>query len=395
MYPASTPASWTGGWEWSGPSRSNEAVRQGYDQYGTGCLRYYEQANYGILPRCAPPEGTDACVLTTSTRNWACPLLAVVAAAGCSAPGGGVSAEPSAAGSVVSAAADVPADSQPLGTGSLLMPVGSALTVAEPSPPDSFVVIFELLHETERIAQQGIDSAVNKCLEPLGFTYKSNPPADGGAVTSLNIWDIPNQEAGLSDGYLNTLLAPIGPVPDEPALGAAYEAALYGKVVGEWNADPDAPVYAGSPAGGEIYDGCLPRAQLGILGGGDPSRAARLVDLFNLLEDVRRDAVRAVFASSEWIDAEARWSQCMSESGLTYSLFVAPASQTWPEPRPSAMERAVATADWACKQRVGVPELGARLLDAAFERIVEESASTFDEVRQDLEDIARRALAAI
>ncbi len=207
---------------------------------------------------------------------------------------------------------------------------------------------------------------------------------------------MPVAATAASTGYLTGAELPSSQqLPAETALPRAIEQALYGEIVGQWETDPDSPICAGSPAGGDIYDGCLPAAQTEILGGGDPSRAFSLTDFGYRLKSLSSEAEIRVVTSQEWLDREQLWSQCMSEMGFSYIDIRAAVGQVWPTPRPSTRELQTAQADAGCRTTAGIydfaPVAYARYLEASTEQRAAELAA----MSAELDAITARSVAAM
>jgi hypothetical protein len=205
-------------------------------------------------------------------------------------------------------------------------------------------------------------------------------------------WAWPNATQALS-GYVRTNRANDLSV-SPPQSGTEERSALYGDVVGTWQADPN-DLEPGFALGGSIYDGCLPKALTEIVGGGDPAAAYRINDYEYLIQGVIYPAIQHVHESEDFLAAESAWATCMTDHGQDVNDASDPPGRTWEPPRPSPAEVGMAVADAACKTSTGLSDVGDLLFGNQVSAWLQENPDQPTDIEAYVVAVIERSAAAL
>jgi hypothetical protein len=268
-----------------------------------------------------------------------------------------------------------------------------------PLPKDPYREVATMLQAAEDVSYRAMVKAVTECMLDQGYTYQSVPDPVTGMADYLTTheWNAPTLEVAAARGYLR----PGEGIPVENPDGdtgfgtSAYQHALYGNVVDDWELPPGETARPGFAVGGPIMDGCRPTAQIQINGGGNPAIAFRIVDYFDELQTFRNQALTAIAANPDYIAAVAAWATCMIDHGYNYASLDEPRHAAWANPRPGSAEIATATQDASCQSEVGLTELGDRLFNDLISDLFAQQPTEYAAITHDLAAIMDRANAVL
>jgi hypothetical protein len=335
---------------------------------------------------------------------------ALVAVIHASATGCSSASSTDAGNPLASTVSSVQTSYLPAATGAVSAPTASPDVVRSPDSVEAPVLqpgsssdgalsiasLREALTRASNLAQQAVDRRVASCMSGFGFDYLAQPPAMGAnpATAPARIWELPNPELASTSGYMVPGVDDAPELLPEPPASAPYDAALWGKVVGQWE-DPDPPEYAGAPVGGDIYDGCLPTSRTAIVGDGHPEQLYLDHDLSYRLNDLVGVASDRLFADVTWLALEADWVACMQAGGYEYDSIFGPVSADWGSDRPSAVERETAIADAACKHRLDFAARADALYGRQVNALMNERVGELIEISAAIAELQKRAAAAL
>lgn len=278
----------------------------------------------------------------------------------------------------------------------------AAVTILPDAPrqQNAVTTLFALsdqLANARTVSFKAIDLQVQECLNLLGVHDTPTPTflTSGYHASAADlIWAWPNQQEATAAGYLRP--NDQSDSAQDPGLvtGTPANDALYGKVIGTWEADP-AQVKPGFAVGGDIYDGCLPQAQTEILGGGDPIAAYRITDYDYQLQAVVVPALRHVQAADDYVAAAESWIACMGQGGYDVTGPADPLALTWPNPRPTSAEVEMASVDAACKVSSGLADVGNRLFNDEITNWLIANPEAPAEIESYVSDVLERSEAVL
>lgn len=155
---------------------------------------------------------------------------------------------------------------------------------------------------------------------------------------------------------------------------------MYGEIVGAWS-DDDPQREPASAMGGDLRDGCLPLAELELVGGGDPLAAQDLRDAALRLGDTFYSGINEASRDPRYAAALADWTACMDRLGIDAELPDGIARQIRDAQRPTAAHLATATADAECRSSTRLSEIGNELFDVAVQAYFTEHPTLVDGIR--------------
>ena len=257
-------------------------------------------ANVQPVDASGPPATTRRAMAVAAALLVGCGGAGVWFALDRRAPEGGADVTPVSAPATVPATLPLPqttitTTTQP--TAASAAPVTTSTVAAAPPAVDGASTLFELSAQvgaTIDLAFAAIDGQTQACLRSRGVEGVATPTyllGFGEVVADELPWNMPNDSPD-TDGYANAPDRVDTEVIDPPE-GSAASVAMYGEIVGTWS-DDDPEREPASAVGGDLRDGCLPVAQLDILGGGDPVIAQDLGDAAYRLGEATYASINAV-----------------------------------------------------------------------------------------------------
>jgi hypothetical protein len=272
-------------------------------------------------------------------------------------------------------------------------------TSSLPVPEDAYVQVAAILEEAQSLSYRAMVKAVTKCMLDQGYTYQSVPDPWEGFTGELTAhpWNTPGRERASTRGYLQPRQGDpvVNPDGDTGYGTEAYQHALYGDVVDNWEVPPGVAVPDGFAVGGPVMDGCRPSAQTQIVGDGDPRAAFRIGDYFAQLQNVEVRARIEITQSPDYERMVALWAACMGDHGYQYTDLDQPRRKAWPGQRPEAEEIATATQDAACKSEVGLTQYGDRLFAGMVSEWFAHHPGRFAEITEYMKGVTDRAIAIL
>lgn len=254
-----------------------------------------------------------------------------------------------------------------------------------PSDSSSFLTWFNE-EVDQRIARRdaAVDRLVADCMRSAGFDYVPSPASepvplrlfgslDRGAAEQFG-FARPGDGTPIGDGVANGR-------PDNPASQAAWYSALNG-------AGGDLVLVTtpgGSPIG-EVAkpDGCVGAALSQLDGSADVS--VQFSSAYAVLQQFRNDALAAAYSSDAVANLSEAWRACLAGRGIvTTGRIGSLGSQDWPEPRPTAGERAAAVADVECRVSLDAEATALAPADAYVQEHYETYRSFVDLVAAELD----------
>lgn len=264
---------------------------------------------------------------------------------------------------------------------------------------DPYGDVDTMLQAAQDIYYRAMVNAVTDCMLIQGYTYQSVPDPAYNLTDFLtrHPWNSPTSEVAAVRGYL---LPGQGVPVDNPdgdsGLGNdAYQHALYGDVIDNWELGPGETVPEGFAVGGPIMDGCRPTAQRAIQGVGDPRAAWRIFDYFYQMQGIESPATHEITSNPDYQLAVTAWSACMKEAGYDYTTLEQPPNDGWSSPRPGPAEVATATADASCKASSGLTNLGDQLFDQITTDWFSQHPTSYAEITDYVKGVTDRSTAIL
>lgn len=191
---------------------------------------------------------------------------------------------------------------------------------------------YRLDHEEEAAYHRARDLLLHACMKRAGFEWRVSSKAPSQPDPRRRRYGINDAGTAQAYGY--------HPPTDDPRAALEADRALFRQPGAE-------EAYAG-PEGTEGL-GCAAQAEKRLAQGAGPVRR----ELFGVLDEESLNRSRRHPAV---VTALQAWADCMRERGHPYETPYKAAADGWgsPDTEPSHRERAVATADVACKQRTGL-----------------------------------------
>ncbi len=284
--------------------------------------------------------------------------------------------------------------------------VGASPATSSPSSPaaavaDASIAAFDSLYskmvDVHNISRRAVDAQVSPCVQEAGLEYVpiGNDLEDDPERRRRLPWNSPDAVGAAEQGYVAPGTAVADSGSTEPLVDPRYEAVVYGDVIGSWSIDPATATYDGQPIGGDIRNGCLPPVATEIIGGGEARSSAQVLDAYYQLTFWFRQAIDTVITDPGFIERQVRWSKCMRSQGFTYDTLDDPQAAAWPEPRPSIEEIRTASADWACKNEVGIAQFGDEALDREIGERLDAAQLEVQALIEALDGVEARSIAAL
>jgi hypothetical protein len=268
-------------------------------------------------------------------------------------------------------------------------------TSNSPTPQDPYGEVVTILQAAQDISYRAMMKAVSKCMLDQGYTYQSVPDPLPGFTVELTShpWNSPTPEMASTRGYLQPRQGdPVANPDGDTGFGTpAYQHALYGDVVDNWEAPPGVTVPEGFAVGGPVMDGCRPSAQTQIVGNGDPRAAFRIGDYFGQMQIVEIQATIEITATPDYQQKVSEWTACMADHGYHFTDLDQPRRKAWSGQRPDAEELATATQDASCKTDVGFTQLGDQLFDRIVTNWFVEHPGRFTEITDYMKGVTDRS----
>ena len=267
------------------------------------------------------------------------------------------------------------------------------------APQDPYGDVATMLQAAQDVSYRAMVNAVTKCMLDQGYTYQSVPdPWDGfTAELTSHPWNSPTQRTASTRGYLQPRQGdPVANPDGDTGFGTqAYQHALYGDVVDNWEAPPGVTAPDGFAVGGPVMDGCRPSAQTQIIGDGDPRAASRIGDYFGQMQIVEVRASMEITATPEYGQMVTMWAACMGDHGYHFTDLDQPRRKVWTGRRPGAEELATATQDASCKSEVGLTQFGDQLFDQTVTEWFVEHPGSYAEITNFVKGVTDRAEAIL
>jgi hypothetical protein len=270
-----------------------------------------------------------------------------------------------------------------------------ATTTTLSAPEDAYLQVATILEQAQGVSYRAMVKAVTECMLDQGYTYQSVPDPWEGFTDELitQPWNTPTLERASTRGYLQPRQGDpvVNPDGDTGFGTEAYQHALYGDVIDNWEVPPGDTVPDGFAIGGPVMDGCRPSAQTQIVGDGDPRSASRIGDYYAQMQNVEVRASIEITAAPEYDRMVALWAACMGDHGYHYTDLDQPRRTAWAGQRPEAEEIATATQDASCKSEVGLTQYGDQLFAGMVSDWFAQHPGRFAEITQYMQGITDRA----
>ncbi len=260
---------------------------------------------------------------------------------------------------------------------------------------DPIVVLMQLV-ETSRLANDAVMEQTDECMTAAGFEFERAQQTDFSVASIEQLyrpWSSPDVSTAAEFGYQPAAEMPANLLPPDPQRSGDYETAIYGVETGTWELAPDDQVFDQQALSGPILDGCFPTAQREIIGGGEPSKSFFINDTSYFLQSINNTAARTVLESDAIEALQPEWSDCMEQSGYTYTEFTEVPRNFVGTNDPDDFELAVATTDAQCRDTTGIADLGDQLFDVAASAGIETRQDAMSFITTELDALGRRVSA--
>jgi hypothetical protein len=201
--------------------------------------------------------------------------------------------------------------------------IEQASTTTLPAAEDAYLQVAAILEQAQSVGYRAMVKAVTECMLNQGYTYQSVPDPWEGFTDELitQPWNTPTPERASTRGYLQPRQGDpvVNPDGDTGFGTEAYQHALYGDVIDNWEVSPGDTVPDGFAIGGPVMDGCRPSAQTQIVGDGDPRAASRIGDYYGQMQNVEVRASMEITAAPKYERMVALWAACMGDHGYHYT----------------------------------------------------------------------------
>ncbi len=274
-----------------------------------------------------------------------------------------------------------------------------ASTSTLPAPEGAYLQVATILEQAQSVSYRAMVKAVTKCMLDQGYTYQSVPDPWEGFTGELTTqpWNTPTLERASTRGYLQPRQGDpvVNPDGDTGFGTQAYQHALYGDVIDNWEVPPGDTVPDGFAVGGPVMDGCRPSAQTQIVGDGDPRAASRIGDYYAQMQNVEVRASIEITTTPDYQRMVALWAACMGDHSYRFTDLDQPRRTAWAGQRPGAEEIATATQDASCKSEVGFTQYGDQLFAGMVSDWFIQHPGRFAEITEYMNGVTDRANAVL